>query len=97
MTNDQTSRLRLSPDSPLRAYLELLRLPNLFTAAADVAMGFLFVRATWAAPRHDWLLVPVALASILLYASGVVLTDVFDRTIDSRQRPERPLPSGRIG
>ena len=30
------------------AYLELVRLPNVFTAMADVAMGFLFVAvADW--------------------------------------------------
>ena len=28
---------------PLQSYLELLRLPNVFTAIADVAMGFFFV------------------------------------------------------
>ena len=31
--------------SPLQSYLELLRLPNVFTAVADVAMGFFFVQA----------------------------------------------------
>ena len=34
--------------SPLQSYLELLRLPNVFTAVADVAMGFFFVQAAWA-------------------------------------------------
>ena len=36
------------PVSPLQSYLELLRLPNVFTAVADVAMGFFFVQAVWA-------------------------------------------------
>ena len=31
------------PGWPLASYLELLRLPNVFTAVADVAMGFFFV------------------------------------------------------
>jgi 4-hydroxybenzoate polyprenyltransferase len=35
-------------------------------------------------------------ASVLLYAAGVVLNDVFDFEIDARERPERPLPSGRV-
>ena len=39
-------------------YLELLRLPNFFTAMADVAMGFLFVQvaaepSTWHMPLAD--------------------------------------------
>ena len=79
----------------LRDYLELVRLPNLFTAAADVAMGLLFVRPAWA-PGDAWLLGLLLLASCLLYASGVVLNDLFDFAVDTRQRPERPLPSGRV-
>ena len=79
----------------VRAYLELVRLPNLFTAVADVAMGFLFVRRVWA-PGDGWLLGLLVLASCLLYASGVVLNDLFDFAVDTRQRPERPLPSGRV-
>ena len=35
-------------------------------------------------------------ASSLLYISGVILNDVFDLEIDRQQRPERPLPSGRV-
>ena len=33
-------------NSKLRAYLELLRLPNVFTAIADVLMGFLLTHAS---------------------------------------------------
>jgi 4-hydroxybenzoate polyprenyltransferase len=35
-------------------------------------------------------------ATMCLYAGGVVLNDVFDLEIDRRERPERPLPSGRV-
>ena len=35
-------------------------------------------------------------ASALLYLAGLVLNDVFDLEIDRHERPERPLPSGRI-
>lgn len=77
------------------AWLQLVRLPNLFTAAADVAAAFLFTHAVLA----DGDSLPMALlvaASVLLYAAGVVLNDVFDYRLDSCERPERPLPSGRI-
>ena len=84
-------------------WLELLRLPNLFTAMADVAMGFLFVQvaaegdATWQMrPLDAWVLGLLAVASSLLYAAGVVLNDVADVEVDRQQRPERPIPSGRI-
>ena len=36
------------------------------------------------------------LAATCLYAGGMVLNDVFDLAIDRKERPERPLPSGRI-
>ncbi|MGA2033490.1 MAG: UbiA family prenyltransferase [Thermoguttaceae bacterium] len=92
--------------SPLRNYLELLRLPNIFTAMADVAMGFLFVQQSGQPGQDDfpgqfqpadaWVLGLLVMASSMLYAAGVVLNDVFDMELDRQQRPERPLPSGRI-
>jgi 4-hydroxybenzoate polyprenyltransferase len=88
-----------SPDplsaATLRDYLELMRLPNVFTSMADVAMGFLFVRELTTA-IDAWLLAVLLGASSLLYLAGVVLNDVFDIELDSRERPDRPLPSGRI-
>jgi 4-hydroxybenzoate polyprenyltransferase len=42
--------------------------------------------------RLPWLL----LGSCCLYAGGVVLNDVFDRDLDRIERPERPIPSGRV-
>ena len=83
------------PASSTAAYLELVRLPNVFTAVADVMMGYLFVRE-FSAGREAGVLGLLVAASGLLYASGVVLNDVFDLRLDSRLRPERPLPSGRI-
>lgn len=41
-------------------------------------------------------LVAVALASVFLYAGGVVLNDYFDAPIDDVERPGRPIPSGRV-
>jgi 4-hydroxybenzoate polyprenyltransferase len=39
----------------------------------------------------------LALAFSLLYTGGMYLNDAFDRESDARERPERPIPSGRIG
>ncbi len=81
--------------SSLLAYLQLVRLPNVFTAAADVAMGFFFTHALIG--TGDWLVLGLLIgASSLMYAAGMVLNDVFDVRIDARQRPGRPLPSRRI-
>ncbi len=83
------------PASALRAYLELVRLPNLFTAMADVTMGFLYTHGEFG--RGDgWTFGLLLASSTSLYAAGVVLNDVFDAQVDARQRPERPIPSGRV-
>ena len=88
---------------PLWAWLELLRLPNIFTAVADVTMGFLVVQVaaegqrTWQIqPAGAQILLLLVAASSLLYAAGVVLNDVFDLETDRQDRPERPIPSGRV-
>ena len=77
----------------LRALLELIRLPNVFTVVADIMMGYLLVHPNLQpTPRFACLLA----ASICLYWAGMVLNDVFDVAQDTAERPERPIPSGRI-
>ena len=79
--------------SKLRALAELFRLPNLFTAMADIFLGFLFTHADF----QPWAAFALLLAaSCLMYTAGMVLNDVFDRDVDARERPGRPIPSGRI-
>jgi 4-hydroxybenzoate polyprenyltransferase len=75
------------------AYLQLIRLPNVVTAAADSLAGWLLVTGSLGEPTR-WL--PLLGSSMLLYASGTILNDVFDFEIDRRERPSRPLPSGRV-
>jgi 4-hydroxybenzoate polyprenyltransferase len=94
----------LQPAEQLRAYAELIRLPNLFTAMADVMMGFLFTHPLLGGAEQQlvlgstekWHLGLLTVASICLYASGVVLNDVYDYAVDLRERPNRPIPSGRV-
>jgi 4-hydroxybenzoate polyprenyltransferase len=74
-------------------YLRLLRIPNVFTALADVGMGFLFVRGGFE-PLGQ--LFGLLAASSCLYLAGMVLNDVYDAALDAAERPERPIPSGRI-
>ncbi len=78
---------------PIKPYLQLVRLPNVFTAAADSLAGWLFVGGTLADPGR-WF--PLVAASMAIYAAGIVLNDVFDYATDLRERPSRPLPSGRV-
>ncbi len=92
---------RISPVSPrLRAYLQLMRLPNVFTALADIFMGAWFVSASPLSgdipPLRLEVLLPLLAASACLYLAGMVLNDVCDREQDEKERPERPIPSGRV-
>lgn len=64
---------------------------------ADVAMGVLFVQPALQLKLADACVLGLLIAaSTLLYAAGVVLNDVFDFQRDADERPERPLPSGRV-
>ena len=78
------------------ALAQLLRLPNVFTSFADVLMA----AAAGSALAGSWptpitLLLGLA-ASGWLYLAGMVSNDLFDRAEDARDRPFRPIPSGRI-
>jgi 4-hydroxybenzoate polyprenyltransferase len=75
------------------AWLQLIRLPNVFTAVADVMMGYLVTHGSLQPASHFAIL---AAASCMLYLSGMVLNDVFDAEVDAQERPDRPIPSGRI-
>ena len=81
------------PQGGLLPWLRLMRLPNVFTAIADVAMGYLLVHGFVESPAK---LACLVAASALLYTAGMVLNDVFDFEVDSKERPFRPLPSGQI-
>ena len=77
----------------MRAYLELIRLPNVFTAMADVMLGFLLTHDS----LEPWPVFALLMASsAALYSAGMVLNDLFDLMIDMKERPDRPLPSGRV-
>ena len=77
----------------MKAYLQLVRLPNVFTAMADSLAGVLLVRGVLG-PTREWL--PLVLASAATYAGGIALNDVCDAEIDRVERPDRPIPSGRV-
>jgi 4-hydroxybenzoate polyprenyltransferase len=76
-----------------RTYAQILRLPNLPTALADICLGALAANAL---PQHGLAFAALLLASACLYSAGMVWNDYFDQEQDRRERPFRPLPSGRI-
>jgi 4-hydroxybenzoate polyprenyltransferase len=80
------------------AVAELCRISNLPTAWADVLCGWLVSQTLVAQPNAPGgsELGLALLASTGLYLSGMVWNDVFDVEIDQRERPGRPIPSGRV-
>lgn len=87
----------------LRAYLELVRPPALFTSAADSLTGCVWASsliggASYPASGLSFtgLAFSCLLISVCVYAAGMCTNDLFDHEEDLRDRPQRPLPSGRI-
>jgi UbiA prenyltransferase family protein len=72
--------------------VKLGRISNLPTVWTNVLAGT--VLAGGAAENRRVAL--VALAMSLLYVGGMYLNDYFDRDIDARERPARPIPAGDI-
>lgn len=75
----------------LRDLAELVRAPAGLTVPGDTLAGA--ASAGWPAGRRTALL---PLASVSLYWAGMALNDWADRDLDGVERPERPIPSGRV-
>lgn len=78
--------------SRARVYLRLGRVSNLPTVWTNVLAGMALAGAAFK-PAAVAL---VGLAASLFYVGGMFLNDAFDRGIDARERPERPIPAGLI-
>jgi 4-hydroxybenzoate polyprenyltransferase len=77
--------------SPVSNYLELVRAPAVLTVLGDTLAGGSAAGHALSGRR-----IVLPLASACLYAGGMALNDYADRDTDARERPERPIPSGRI-
>ena len=78
-------------------WLRLLRLPNLFTAPGDSLAGYFLTSAfNDNASINVLIIILLAITSVFIYAFGVVMNDLADYKEDCINRPERPLPSGKI-
>lgn len=91
----------------LRAWCEMLRVSNLPTVASDcvagVAIGMAVIElrngpeaSLKALSENPWLVASVSAGMCMLYLGGMALNAVVDRAVDARERPGRPVPSGRI-
>ncbi|KAA0991504.1 UbiA-like protein EboC [Dyadobacter aurulentus] len=78
--------------STIKPYLQLTRPANLVTAIADILAGLAIAQFTFSDFSPAWLVI----STLGLYGGGVVMNDVFDAKLDSIERPERPIPSGKV-
>lgn len=98
MTESNSVPLPQEPESsdggglPL-ALIQLVRLPNVFTAMADIFLGFALTHGSLE-PVPQFLM--LLAASVCHYWAGMIFNDVFDKDVDLRERPLRPIPSGRV-
>jgi 4-hydroxybenzoate polyprenyltransferase len=80
-----------------RDALILGRVSNLPTLWSNVLAGAALSGAAIAPELPTpLLLAPMLLALSLMYIAGMYLNDAFDAAIDRRERPERPIPAGRV-
>jgi UbiA prenyltransferase family protein len=75
----------------VNAFLQLVRAPAALTVLGDTVAG---AAAAGKPLRGKRLLLP--LSSVSFYWAGMALNDWADRELDAVERPERPIPSGRV-
>jgi 4-hydroxybenzoate polyprenyltransferase len=83
----------LSPAGRSLALARLVRLPNVFTAMADIFLGGM---VTGAVTERTFSFALLLISSSCFYMAGMVWNDFFDLEQDRKERPFRPLPSGQI-
>lgn len=76
----------------LSVALRLGRVSNLPTVTSNVLAA---VALAGGSPS-DLRLALICAAMSMMYVAGVFLNDAFDREIDARERPERPIPAGEV-
>jgi 4-hydroxybenzoate polyprenyltransferase len=87
----------IKPQSVL-GYLQLMRPANIITAWADILLGYAAASpVTGGINNLDIItLTTLILATTGLYGGGVVFNDICDAALDAVERPERPIPNGRV-
>ena len=76
--------------APLRTLAELVRAPAALSVPGDVVAGAAAAGTLGARTAG------LAGASVCFYWAGMAANDWADRDLDAVERPERPIPSGRI-
>lgn len=88
------------PTGRLNAWLQLTRLSNAPTVVSNALTGCAIgaAAATLDGGEYPWRAFGIAApALVLIYAAGMATNDAIDVDVDRKERPGRPIPSGRIG
>ncbi len=75
------------------AWFEMIRPVNALMAGLGVAVGY-FLATNGFIINED--LGIAMLSAMLISGAGMVINDYFDKFIDARIKPHRPIPSGRV-
>jgi UbiA prenyltransferase family len=81
-----------SQDLSFATLLKLGRVSNLPTVWTNVLAGTVLAGGEWGSARFGLVLIAMS----LFYIGGMYLNDYFDRAVDARERPTRPIPAGEI-
>jgi UbiA prenyltransferase family len=74
-----------------------MRPANLITAIADILAGMAIAGLHFTTDNFLWgNAILLSISTVGLYGGGVVFNDVFDAELDTIERPERAIPSGRV-
>ncbi|WOX15455.1 SCO3242 family prenyltransferase [Streptomyces sp. N50] len=79
------------PSPGLADLANLIRFPAALSVPGDVLAGAVAAGGT---PRPR--IVATMASSVALYWAGMALNDYADATVDAVERPERPIPAGRV-
>jgi 4-hydroxybenzoate polyprenyltransferase len=77
----------------IKSYFQLVRFPGVFTAFSNILIGYFFL-LQYSSETYPF---PFLLITTgMLFSAGMLFNDYFDLNADKKERPTRPLPSGKI-
>ena len=74
----------------IKAYIQILRPLNMLITLACIILTSLTFG------KFSYQLLPIIIVILCLTAFANIINDVFDYKVDKLNRPDRPLPSGKI-
>lgn len=85
----------------IKTYLQIIRAPGIFSIVSNTLASFVIVNSLIDGPTKTLDLLayqyfPLLIISLLLFQAGMIMNDLADFEEDKKERPFRPLPSGRM-